>query len=245
MATVVATARARMRADRWFFSGISIAVAAMVLVGFSRSWFVRPIFGQPRGFGPLTTLLVLHGIAMTGWITLSVVQPLLVAADNRALHRRLGWVAAGLATVIVLSIPIVTIHSMRTGGVSAFPTIYLFSAVNAVGDLTFAGLIGAAVWWRRRPDTHKRLMVLALAPLVPPAIGRTPYLAGLMPISGFLIMNMVLVAGCLYDLATRRRVHPAWIWGGAGMLLGEVLMVVVGFSRWWHAFGDWAMRLPV
>lgn len=242
MATV---AMARMRADRIFYSSVPAVVALAVLVGFGPSWFVRPIFGQPVGFGPLTPLLVTHGTLMTLWLATVVAQPLLIASGNRDLHRSLGSAAVVLATLLVLLIPIVSIHSMRSGGVAAFPTIYLFASVNLIGDIMFATCVGLAIANRRRAETHKRLMLLALMPLVPPAIGRWPVLSGMMPASGFLLMDAILIAGCCYDRMTRGRIHVVWKWGVPLMLLGQALMPLVGFSGWWKQVGDWAMRLPV
>jgi hypothetical protein len=239
------TAMVRLRADRLFYSIVPAVVAVTVLTGFGPSWFARPVLGTPAGFGPLTPVLVVHGTIMTAWILLAVVQPLLIGAGNRALHRTLGMAGAAIAILIVLVVPITTIHSMRSGGVPAFPSIYVFSAVNTIGLLQFAVCVAVAIANRTRAETHKRWILLSLMPLIPPAIGRTPYLSGLMPASGFLLMDMVLVAGIWFDLATRGRVHPAWRWGAALMLGGEALMVVVGFSSWWRVFADWAMRLPV
>ena len=238
-------AMARMRADRLFYSGIAMVVAAFVLVGFGPSWFVRPVFGAPQGFGPLAAVLILHGVLMTTWLALVVVQPLLIAAGNRALHRSLGVLGAIVAALIVVVVPFATIHSMRTGGVPAFPTIYLFFAVNMVGLIAFAVAVGSAVAKRREPEMHKRLITLSLVVLVPPAIGRTPGLNALMPLSGFLLADAVILAGCLYDKATRGKVHKVWKIGGPLMIVSQLISAPIGFSAPWVAFGKWAMRLPV
>jgi hypothetical protein len=233
-------AMARMRADRLFYSIVPAAVAAMVLTG-----FVRPVFGTPVGYRPLTSLLIVHGLVMTAWVALVVVQPLLIGAGNRALHRRLGYAGGVIAALMVLLGPIATLHSMRRGGVSAFPNIYVFSAVNNLSMIQFAICVALAIANRNRPETHKRWILLSLMPLIPPSIGRTPHLAGMMPVSGFIVMNLMLVAGFWFDIATRGRVHPAWRWGAALMIGGQVLMAVFGMSLWWRMFSDWAMRLPV
>lgn len=238
-------AMARMRADRIFYSGVAAAVACFVLVGFGPSWFVRPVFGQPKGFDPLSWVLILHGTLMTTWLTLAVTQPLLIASGNRALHRSLGMAGAAVAALIVPAVPLATIHSMRTGGVPAFPTIYVFFAVNVVGLIAFAVAVGMGIAKRREPETHKRLMTLSLVVLVPPAIGRTTGLQTLMPLSGFLLADAIILAGCLYDWRTRGRVHRVWKIGGPLMIASQLVCGPIGFSAPWVAFGEWAMRLPV
>lgn len=242
MATV---AMARMRADRFFYSGVAAIVGVFVLVGFGPSWFVRPVFGQPQGFGPITPVLALHGMVMTSWITLAVVQPLLIAAGNRSLHRKLGTAGAVIAGLILLVVPPATLESMRSGGVDAFPTIYVFLAVNIFGLVAFAACVGLALLRRRDAETHKRLMTLSLIVLIPPAIGRTAGLQMWMPVSGFLIGDAIILAGCLFDWRTRGRVHRVWKIGGPLMILSQLVCGPVGFSAPWIAFGKWAMRLPV
>jgi len=245
MATVANTAMARMRADRLFYSGVPLATALVVFTGFARSWFLRPFGTLPMGYGPLTALLAVHGMLFTLWMALAVTQPLLIASGNRALHRTLGYAGAGLATLMVLILPIVTIHSMRSGGVPAFPTIYLFASVNVVGILTFAATMACLVAWRRRAEFHKRLALLALIPFIPPALGRTPGVDALMPLSGFGGADLILLAGCVYDWRTRGTVHRVWMVGGLLTIATQVAIFPLGFSAPWIAFSDWAMRLPV
>jgi len=245
MATAANTAMARMRADRIFYSGVPLVAALIVFTGFARSWFLRPFGTLPRGFGPLTPLLAIHGTMFTLWMALMVTQPLLIASGNRSLHRSLGYAGAALATLMVLIVPIVTIHSMRTGGVSAFPTIYLFSAVNAIGILTFAVTMAYLVAWRKRAEYHKRLALLALIPFIPPALGRTPGVNALMPLSGFGGADLILLAGIAYDWKMRGKVHRVWKVGGLLTIVSQIVMFPVGFSAPWKEFSDWAMRLPV
>jgi hypothetical protein len=242
MATV---AMARMRADRFFYSGIAAIVAAFVLVGFGPSWFVRPILGPPPHFGPIPAILAVHGAVMTAWLALAVTQPLLIAAGNRALHRSLGMAGAVVAGLIVLVVPLATLHSMRTGGVPAFPTIHVFFAINIIGLIAFAACVGMGIARRKQPETHKRLMTLSLVVLMPPAIGRWPVLYALMPLSGFLLADAIILAGCLFDRATRGSVHPVWKIGGPLMIASQLLSAPLGFSAPWIAFGKWAMRLPL
>jgi hypothetical protein len=230
-------AMARMRADRIFYSSVAAVVACFVLIGFGPSWFVRPVFGQPQGYDPLSWVLILHGTLMTAWLALAVTQPLLIATGNRALHRSLGMAGAIVAALIVPAVPLATVHSMRSGGVPAFPTIYVFLAVNIVGLIAFAITVGLGISKRREAETHKRLMTLALVVLVPPAIGRTPGLNALMPLSGFLLADAIILAGCLYDWKTRGRVHRVWKIGGPLMLVSQLICGPLGFSAPWVAFG--------
>jgi hypothetical protein len=100
--------------------------------------------------------------------------------------------------------------------------------------LVFATLVGAAIAWRRRPETHKRLMLLATINLLDAAIARWPiaFTADWMFLAA---TDVFILAALAYDVATRRRVAAAYIWGGALLLAGQVLRVLGGPTDTWQA----------
>ena len=132
------------------------------------------------------------------------------------MHRGLGWVTAALAVVMVIVGTTAGIVSMRgqveAGNVDqalAFLTTPLFSMV------VFATLVAAAIRLRRDTQTHKRLMLLATISILDAAIARLPFAFLRTSTWTFMAVTDVLViAAILYDLASRRRVHPAYVWGG-------------------------------
>jgi hypothetical protein len=68
-----------------------------------------------------------------------------------------------------------------------------------------------------------------------PAIGRLPPLGAfglewILPLSLVLLVGLAL-AGPIHDLATRRRIHPAYLWGvAAAILLGPLYTLLAGTS---------------
>lgn len=234
-----------MSRDRIFYAAVPIAVAALVVAGFARSWFLRPIMVQAPGFPELTPLLAFHGAVFSAWIALNVLQPMLISNNQRNLHRRIGPWAAGLAAIIVLMVPVITVHSMRRGGSPVFQQIYVFLSVNLISIFAFGLCVALAILWRNRAETHKRLMLLALVPFLGPALGRIPAMAPLMPAGILIGVNLPIIAGIIFDVVTRRQVHPVWIWGGSMMVLSEFFSFAIGNQPWWRAFGDWCMQLPI
>ena len=51
---------------------------------------------------PIKTQIILHGTFMTAWMTLLVIQPLLIAQRNRRLHMKLGWLGLVLAVLATI-----------------------------------------------------------------------------------------------------------------------------------------------
>ena len=74
--------------------------------------------------------------------------------------------------------------------------------------LLFGGLVGAAVAWRRHPDTHKRLMLLATISLLDAAVARWPirFTADWM---FYAITDLFIVAAIAYDVLSRHRIARA------------------------------------
>lgn len=105
-----------------------------------------------------------------------------------------------------------------------------------LGDMAvFAVLIGAALLLRSHKEAHKRLMLLAYTAILGAAVGRFP---GVLPLGPLWLFGLtflpVLVLGVTYDLATRRRVHPAYIWGGVWLILSVPLRLAISTTQVWH-----------
>jgi hypothetical protein len=84
---------------------LSVVMLASVLLGFARTFFLRPFFEQPERWQleQIPWLYVVHGIILTAWFVLLLVQSLLIRNRNVGAHRRLGFAMAGLAVLVVVS----------------------------------------------------------------------------------------------------------------------------------------------
>jgi len=217
-------------AGRRLSVAISLAIAVVVLVGFAPTYYLRP--GAPHD--PLPLHIRVHGLLFTAWIALLVVQATLVARGRTSWHRSLGWSGAALAFLMVVAGSYAGIQTARREAgfglgdeAEAFLTIPLFSMA------AFAVLVASAVFSRHRPRTHKRLMLLATISLLDAPIARWPGAPGAVGV--FVLVDLFVVAGMLHDLVSRRRVHPAYLWGGAFVLASQVLRDPVGRLDIWHA----------
>src|SRR4029077_3329174 len=102
-ATTVATIAERAlkrHTYRSFYAGMAIVIAAAVFLGFARTFYLRGYLPLPLGAGPLSPLLVVHGVLNTSWFALFTVQTLLVARGRTDIHRRLGVLGAVLAITV-------------------------------------------------------------------------------------------------------------------------------------------------
>jgi hypothetical protein len=107
-------------------------------------------------------------------------------------------------------------------------------------DLTvFTALTAAALVWRRRPDVHKRLMLLGtIGGLLWPAITRIP---GLAPrfVPMFALLASLVLAPAARDLLVRAPTRWLSLGVGLGILASFPVSTAIGNGGWWRAFSAW------
>jgi hypothetical protein len=162
------------RFDRYLYGAVAALFVLLVFIGFSRTYYLSFLLNGP----PLPSMMVhLHGIVMSAWVLLFVVQVTLISQRQVRVHQRLGYISIGLAALIVVIGVRTALEAARHGSLStpvgfSQPT---FSAVP-LGDLVlFVLFFGGAIYFRRIASRHKGLMLLTVANFLPPAVGRMPF----------------------------------------------------------------------
>lgn len=242
-----AQALVRTKSVGWhwnFFSVMAIAAAAVVFVGFARTYYLSAWTGMPA----LPLLVDIHAMLFTTWIVFFFFQTALIATYRTALHKRLGAFGAVLAVTMVVVGYVTSIQAARRGFMGQFPNEpsgfsdpLAFLALGLGDILTFSILLSAAFAFRFRPETHKRLMLLATISLLPPAMTRFPFGHARLPVA-LVALLCFLLAGPVYDRKTRGRVSPAFKWGGLLILVSTAFRPVIGNSGGWHVLAHWLVR---
>jgi hypothetical protein len=239
MAVSAAAVRTGRRTRR-FYVGMAIAIAITVFAGFSRSYFLKAWYGTPE----LSRLLHLHGLVFTTWVLFFLAQTTLVATGRTYLHRRMGIAGAILAALVVVVGTTVAIMRAKTG-TSPIPGVppLGFLAIPFFDMVVFAILVGTALYFRRRLESHKRLMTLSMITLLPAPIARLHFpMLPPGPPTFFGLADLFIVAMLVYDLSTRRRVHPATIWGGLLIVASQPLRLMISGTPAWLTFASWLTR---
>ena len=226
-----------------FYIGIAVAALVVVVLGFSTTYLMpmaRRSFAAPW-------YVHVHGGAALGWVLLLIAQSRLVRRNRTPLHRRIGMAAVPLAAIIFASGVATAFWAARRDlpELGSIATSSLGGTVTGLG--LYVVLVIAAIVLRRRPDWHKRLIVLATIQLLWPAFFRLRHLLPIVPrpditLAIILAYSPILIAA----LRDRRRfgaVHPVWLWVGPAVVIEQSLEFVMFDRPALRQFGQWLYAL--
>lgn len=253
MATVARSARRPLVSK--FYITMAAIFAAIAFGGFAGTYWLQLPYGTFTG----SPMLHLHGLMFSLWTLFFLSQALLVANRQLKRHRAWGLLGISLATAMVftgLAVAIQGLHGRLDAGYGDAARAFTIVPITAV--LMFGGFVTAAIVNLRRPEWHKRLMLVATAMLLPAAVARLFFLAatgggpGLRPgmgpplpiestmMAGFLI-ELLIVAAMIHDWRSHGRVHPAYWWGFGITMTVQLMRPVIGYSDAWYRFTDFLL----
>ena len=232
-----ALSRVNKRVEHLFFTGMSVAFMITVIVGFSRTYYLRPYFFTR----PIPPLLHLHGMVFTSWLLFFVIQTALITSNRTRVHRSLGILGALLVVSMVVVGIVTAIVRAKQNAVSLGSTGPLAGLVMPLGDMVvFPILIAAALYFRNKIDVHKRLMLLATISILAPAIIRLPFaFVQTGPLVFFGLTDLFIVACVAYDFVARGRIHQATLLGGLLIVVSQLVRVMLLSSSTWLKFATW------
>ena len=100
--------------------------------------------------------------------------------------------------------------------------------------IVFGTLMALAIYWRKKPEYHRRPIFLATCGLMDAAIGRfdfwfnrSIFYAGL---------DCLILLGVVHDLVVERRVSKVYLYALPAMIVGQTLSVYMwrGDPAWWQ-----------
>lgn len=205
-----------------YFVVFAVLFAAIVLIGFLRTFFI------PVALGTFSKppVVHIHGFLFFAWTAMLVSQAVLAATKRLKAHRKIGSVAGWLILPMLALGTIVaardTANDYNAGdGEAALSFFY-----GELADLAMFGILaGASMLLRGRPEFHKRWVLLGSLGLIGAAIGRIPELAGL---SLYIFLGFI-ASMAIHDIVSQRSIHLA-------TAMGAVVLLALGLSE--QAIGD-------
>ena len=207
-----------------FFLCMTLLMAIFVFGGFGMTYWFPLVKGS---FPPAPPVVHLHGLVFSAWMILLVVQALLVNVRNIPLHRSLGTFGIALATAVVFMGALITllsgVASRDNPGANYYHGLYL--GIMAV--LGFGILFTLAMRTVRTPAIHKRMILFALLPLLPPGVHRVfmvPFGLSIFPVLPmYLTLDAMALAILVHEWHQSGRINPYSIIGAGWLLLQQAL----------------------
>lgn len=213
-------------------------MALIALAGFWPSYFGHILPGTLDH----PSYIHLHAFVFSGWLSLVITQAWLAASGRIALHKRIGhfiFLYGGLLVLVGWVTAVLAFRENVEAGNLAAAGVGLF--VPFTDLLFFLPVLFAAWAYRRKPEIHKRLIIVATTILLIPAAHRFvgAYIDRPPPLAPVLIVWLSPVAlGLAHDLVRRRLVHPVYLLGVA-IVLAMKFRPPVHKTEAWQSFVAW------
>ena len=242
-----------------FYWWVSLAFVLIAFAGFARTYLIPVATAQFKG----AAILHVHGLMFLAWPVLLAAQTLL-AGRRVDLHRAAGMAGISLATAMVFTGVVLVGRGLSYSVTIGNEAAALRLAIIPITQISmFAAFVTAAVVNVRRPDTHKRLMILATVSLLTAPVARI-VLAFLAPSRPDLpnfgavtdpnaalrgatfaagLVDLLVVAIVIRDWRNSGGLHPAYLIGGSCMILVHALRVPLANSGLWHSITDMLLAL--
>jgi hypothetical protein len=231
-----------------FYVAMAAVFLAIAFGGFTPTYW-RPVL---NGTFHRPAIVHIHGFVLFSWCLFYFVQTLLVARGRTPDHR--SW---GLAGIALFSVMICTVLASQVAVLNLYEHLGYgdeakrFAAVSLTALPLFIAVFVMAIVMARRPEVHKRLMVLLMTLLMQPAIARIfvallapPGAAGVegpppppfVAVPPGLVADLLLVVALVHDWRTRGRPHTVYVYGLPLAILNQVIMVPIAGSAAWMTF---------
>lgn len=228
----------------YFYFYMALACMAVAFLGFAPTYWL-PLASRSFSASPVVHF---HGLLFFAWTLYFAFQSWLAASGKIVRHRAIGMIGVSLATTMTIFGFLVAVEAMKRSAVLGQTDAGIaFAIVPMSGILFFAVVFTLAIAAIRRPETHKRLMLLAgisildaavarwfLTFLAPPGpVGPPPVFVTIPPA---FVAYLLLVAAMVFDWRTRGRPHPVYVYGGIALIAVKLLNLPVSVTPLWHSF---------
>lgn len=229
---------------QYFYFYMALSCMAVAFLGFA------PTYWLPMASGKLPPMPAVHfhGLLFFTWTLYFAFQSWLAASGQVMRHRTIGMIGVSLATAMTISGFLAAVNAMkRSAAIGQTNEGIAFAIVPLSGILFFAVALTLAIVYVRRPEIHKRLMLLAGISLLDAAVARW-FLTFLAPsgplgpppvpvtIPPAFVAYLLLVAAMIFDWRTRGRPHPVYVYGGIALVAMKLLNWPISTTAAWHSF---------
>ena len=208
---------------------------AAVLIGFLKT-FIIPVTNATF-HAPL--IIYVHGFFTFSWIVFFLLQAYLIKAENWTLHMTMGMLGLLLALGVAGTIPFAGAYQVEKD----LPQLGEASVSTVLGTTTaallFLGLVFAGLYYRDKPEVHKRLMMLATIAILWPAWFRFRHYFPSVPNPeiwfAFVLADSLIIFAWIWEKITNGRIHPTLLYVGSFVIAEHTFEIIAFDSSPWRA----------
>jgi hypothetical protein len=241
MQATVAGAAVRAEGRSTFYVWMAGVFLLVAFGGFTPTYWAKVASGAFHA----EPIIHIHGILLFTWTCFFFIQTALVASGRILDHRAWGLAGISLFSIMMCSILVGEATVLKRNEALGFgEAARRFAAVTLLAWPLMAGFFTLAIVKIRKPEVHKRLMLMLMIGMMTPAIARVfitlfapPGLAGPPPpfvsVPPGLVADLLLVVAIVHDWRTRGRPHPVYVYGGMVLLAEQLLTVPISSTAAW------------
>lgn len=212
----------------WFYFFMSLLIAVIVVYGFAQranKQLIHPLHPKPL-------VMWIHAVVFSAWVLFYVAQSALVRSRKIKLHQTMGWFGVVLGTSLPILGTVTTVLMRRFDlQYSDLRNIAPNVTIGLMDMVSFTVPFVLAIFWRRKRERHRRLMLVATCALTAGAFVRFPPIFHPWPWYHLGVDFLILLA-MVRDLVVQRRIHPVYLWSLPVLLATQVTVMNTVFHLW-------------
>lgn len=233
------TVNAPVKRSRYFLAA-SVLALVLVLVGFLKTFFIPKLYGTFEA----PPVIYVHGGFLFLWTVFFVVQAVLIRRKKLRYHRLLGFGSVVLVLGVSISTVAAGVYVMKRDlalGLGEIATSTLVGTFTT--PIIFMAFVAAGIYYRKKPELHKRLMLLAMIAIMWPAFFRfRHYFPGISNpelIFGVLLPNSMTVLVMLWEKLTTGAVSRVYLYAGTAIFAESFAENYFFDSPGWRIVAHW------
>jgi hypothetical protein len=223
-------------------------------------FFVSAVFGFWKSYysvpdKSLSFYQHFHGISMTVWCLMLILQAFLIRFKKYDIHRLVGKSSFVVFPILILSTFLLIHFSLGSSGNINSRILYAMSLmVNAT--LVLIAIFGLGMYFRKDRLTHARYMICTIFPMftpitdriiynyIRPLVSLAPKIEGMpiVPFFGFLLADLIVIGLAIWDWKSHKRADVFVIVLGLLLIYHISVFTFYRFS-FWSSLTEWFLWL--
>ncbi|MFT3745736.1 MAG: hypothetical protein QM785_15780 [Pyrinomonadaceae bacterium] len=223
-----------------YFLAASVLALVFALVGFLKTFIIPKLSGTFEA----PAVIYVHGGFLFLWTVFFVVQAVLIRRKKLKYHRLLGFGSVVLVLGVAISTMAAGVYVMKRDlalGLGEIATSALLGTFTT--PLIFMSFVAAGIYYRRKPEIHKRLMLLAMIAIMWPAFFRfRHYFPGISNpelIFGVLLPNSMTLLVMLWEKLTMGTINRVYLYAGTALFAENLAENYFFDSPGWRIAAHW------